>query len=189
MVHAAADLNVWVASNAEGPTKGHRVGAGLIIYAIYILAVLIWSVLRTTSLRYVAISIDMLNRWAANCQNLIIIDLRAKLIRQSHRQGIPDALNVSIVELPSLLQWVPPQTTLIFCCQYEIQHFDTRIEELLSHAEINAVYLLVFPICAPDAEVRIPGSGDERSGNDALFPVDHNGRKHLEPWQQHEYKN
>jgi hypothetical protein len=163
--------------------------AGLVAYAIYILAVLIWSASRTTGLRHVAISIDMLNRWTAICQNLIIIDLRVKAIQDSRHQGIPDALNASIVELPSLLQWIPPQTTLVFCCQSETQHFDARIEELLSRAEINAIYLLVFPICAPETEARTPGSGDDWSGNDALFPVELNRRERLESWQQRKYRN
>jgi hypothetical protein len=160
---------------------------GLIIYAIYIVLMLMWCVSRRSRLRYVMISIDQLNRWAVNCHNLIIIDLRAERIRQSYNESISSALTVSMIELPGLLQWIPPQTTLVLCYQGETPRFDAWVDELLSQAEIHAIYLLVFPICAPLREARM--SGDELSDKAVLFPVEQTGPRYLEPGRQRECKN
>jgi hypothetical protein len=152
--------------------------AGLIVYAIYILAVLIWCASRMTKLRYVKISSDLLNRWAISCQSLIVIDLRTKTMRQSHHEAAPGALNVSMIELPSLLRWIPPLTAVVFCCEGEIHGFDAEIEALLFRAEINAVYLLVFPMCAPVPKVPLT-SGGELGSKSTLFPIEQTRRRCL----------
>lgn len=133
------------------------------------------------------ISIDLLNKWTANRQNLIIIDVRARGVRRPPHETIPEALNVPASELPSLLRWLPPQTILVFCCQGEIHRFDGQLEKLLSQAEINTIYLLVFPMCASIPKVRM--SGGELSGKATVFPLGQTGRECLQPWRQYECKN
>jgi hypothetical protein len=64
---------------------------GIVIYFATLL-VLIWCASRRPRLHYFMISIDLLNRWTVNCQNLIVIDLRAKTIQQSYHETIPGAV-------------------------------------------------------------------------------------------------
>jgi hypothetical protein len=130
--------------------------AALIIYAIYVLATLIWCASRIMSLRYVPISADTLSQWSTKRENLIVIHLRAKSTRRFNRETLPGVLEVSPVELPGLLRWIPPQSSLVFCGPPRIQRFDSNVEELLFRAKINPVYFLVGSPGVPLAELRMP---------------------------------
>jgi hypothetical protein len=130
--------------------------AALIIYAIYVLATLVWCASRIMSLRYVPISADTLNQWSASRENLIVIRLHSKSMRRVDRETVPGMLDVSPLELPGLLRWIPPQSSLVFCGQPQIVRFDANIEELLFRAKINPVYFLVRPASVPLTKLRIP---------------------------------
>lgn len=130
--------------------------AALIIYAVYVLATLFWCASRMLSLRYVPISADTLYQWSASRENLIVIHLRATSTRTVDAETIPGVLEVSTVELPSLLRWIPPQSSLVFCGQPKIQRFDSNIEEMLFRAKINPVYFLIRSAGVSPAELRIP---------------------------------
>jgi hypothetical protein len=99
----------------------------------------IWCSLQT-NLAYVAISDDLLQKWEVDRQNLIVISLVPEAIGQTHRD--PDWLEASIDELPHLLRWIPPESTVVFCQAMHISQFDSEIEKILSRAAIDTVYLL-----------------------------------------------
>lgn len=130
--------------------------AALIIYAVYVLAMLFWCASRLMSLRYVSISADTLNQWSASRENLIVIHLRAKSTRCRKSETIPGVLEVSACELAGLLRWIPPQSSLVFCGQPRIERFDPHIEELLFRAKINPVYFLTGSAGVSHAELGIP---------------------------------
>jgi hypothetical protein len=131
----------------------------LIVFAVYGLAVLIWCASQMASLRYATIPVEMLNRWTADCQNLIVINLQSKSIPGADVATMNAVLDASLMELPSLLRWIPPETRLVFCCPGRMRKFDGRIEELLFRAKINPVYLLALPALEPVSNVGIPRNG------------------------------
>jgi hypothetical protein len=101
---------------------------------------LIWCSVRT-NLAYIVISEAELSQWRIERQNLVIIDLSPKAMAWLHG-SVPNSLDVSERELASLLQWLPPQSTLVFCHRVHINHFDQQIEETLFRAAIDTVYVL-----------------------------------------------
>ncbi len=137
----------------------------LIVFAIYGLAVLIWCASQMASLRYVTIPVEILNRWTTDCQNLIVINLQSKSIPGADDATMSVALDASLMELPSLLRWIPPETRLVFSCPGRMRKFDGRIEELLFRAKINPVYLL-----APPVRERVSNLGMPRNGRLARLP-------------------
>lgn len=132
--------------------------AALIVIGVYVLTMLIWSATQMGSLRYQAISFDQLNRWMISCDNLMVIHLQAKPEPRADNETIASILDVSTIELPSLLRWMPPHTTLVFYCPGQFQRFDARIEELLFRAEINPVYFLSLPIREPVSSIGVSGN-------------------------------
>jgi hypothetical protein len=132
--------------------------AALIVVGVYVMAMLIWSATQMGSLRYQAISFETLNQWTASCENLMVIYLQAKPAPRADNAAIPSMLVVSTIELPNLLRWMPPQTTLVFCCPGEFRRFDAKVEELLFLAEINPVYFLPLPIREPVSSAGMSGN-------------------------------
>lgn len=130
--------------------------AALIIYAVYVLATLFWCASRMFSLRYVPITAETLHEWSTSRENLIVIHLSAKSSYRADPKTIPGVLEVSTLELPTLLRWIPPESSLVFCGQPEIQRFDSNIEEMLFRAKINPVYFLIRPSGVPRTQLRIP---------------------------------
>jgi hypothetical protein len=112
----------------------------IICYSVCASVFMIWCSLQT-NLAYVVISDTLLNRWKIERQNLIVIDLFPEATGWV-RGGAPDSLQVSEHALASLLQWIPPPTTVVFCHRIHIDHFDGKIEETLFRAAIDTVYLL-----------------------------------------------
>jgi hypothetical protein len=130
----------------------------LILIGVYVLAMLVWSATQIGSLRYEALSFETLNRWMSSCDNLMVIHLQTKPAPRADNETIPSILDVSTVELPNLLRWMPPHTTLVFCCPGEFRRFDANIEELLFRAEINPVYVLSLPVHEPVSSIGVSGN-------------------------------
>lgn len=146
---------------------------GLIVYAIYVAVVVIWSVAcgtsQATALSYATISVELLKEWESCGKNLIVIDLirtpPARAASGTYCEPLSGTLSVSIAELHDVLRWIPPLTTLVFCCRGEVSRFDPNIEQHLLQAQINVVYWIVLP-----AAVSIPvkaSPGDEL--DDSIF--------------------
>ena len=89
---------------------------GLIIFMLYTLVVLIWCTSQSPDeLSYIVISPDQLDKWKIIAPNLIIFDLRMRRRPDFEYTEIPDVFQVSTMELPDMLQWIPPLTTVVFC--------------------------------------------------------------------------
>ena len=154
-------------------------GTGLIIFGIYALVVLIWCLSRAANPHYVLISTDQLNNWRVNCKNLIVIDLGCGSTSEPGQEVVPGALSTSCTQLPGLLQWIPPLTTLVICCRERIHGFDGHIEALLLQANITAVYWVVLPV-----RISIPLTRIRRAElNDCAIStcVEQTGRRSFQP--------
>lgn len=130
----------------------------LIVTGVYVLTMLMWSATQVSSLRYEEISFEKLDRWMTSRENLLVIHLQSKPEPRADNEAIPSILDVSRVELPNLLRWMPPHTTLVFCCAGQFPRFDAKIEELLFRAEISPIYFLPLPIREPVPSAGITGS-------------------------------
>jgi hypothetical protein len=131
----------------------------LMVYTIYASAVLIWSTSRghnnnngvraacnhpssKSEIDYVAIPGFLLRDWIERSGNLVIFDLSADRQRSADDERFPEMLVTSISDLPNLLKWLPPASTVVFSCGDDIERFDTQIEDALLRLGIEAVYLL-----------------------------------------------
>jgi hypothetical protein len=144
----------------------------LILYAICASALVIWSTLsRNDSLRqrcshpasksrisYVAVTTFFLHEWAKCYPDLVIFDLCTDSERNARHENIPWSLTVSKADLPNLLKWLPPKSTVVLSCGDGIKHLDTQTEGALLQLGIEAIYLLDrgvnFPLTVTSDERR-----------------------------------
>ena len=89
--------------------KDFLMEVALTLYTIFAIVVVIWcSIPRTRpSVNYVTISRTMLNCLRQWNDDLVVVEVRG-----ARRCVIQDALNVSPAQLPLLLRWIPPRTTI-----------------------------------------------------------------------------
>jgi hypothetical protein len=133
----------------------------LMVYTIYASAVLIWSTSRgrnnndnndvraacthpssKSQIDYVSIPSFLLRDWIERTENLLVFDLSADSQRYANDERFPEMLVTSMSDLPNLLKWLPPESTVVFSCGDDIERFDTQIEDALLRLGIEAVYLL-----------------------------------------------
>jgi len=72
----------------------------------------------------------------------MIFDLCINSKRNMRHGDIPGSLTVSKGDLPNLLKWLPPRSTVAFSCGDGIKRLDPQIEGTLLQLGIEAVYLL-----------------------------------------------
>ena len=111
----------------------------LTLYFIFAAAVLIWcSIPRTKpSVNYVRISRTMLNCLRQWNDGLVVVRVGGAVKRVA--QG---ALNVPADQLPLLLRWIPPRTTLVLCGASELTLGRRDIAMTLLRLDIEVVYVL-----------------------------------------------
>ncbi|HYW38469.1 MAG TPA: hypothetical protein VE957_10175 [Terriglobales bacterium] len=128
----------------------------LIFYAICASALLIWSTSRRnydlrhrcappaskSRIDYVAIPSFSLRGWIACNPNLVVFDLHSKNARSAGQESFPGMLTVSMNDLPNLLKWLPPESTVVFSCGDDLERFNAEIEGTLLQVGIKAIYFL-----------------------------------------------
>jgi hypothetical protein len=125
----------------------------LVLYSIWASAVLVGSTLldeeRMLSpqmscggFEYLAIPDHSFLELMEQHQNLIIFDLHADRGASGWSELISYWLSISAVNLPRVLKWLPPASTVVFCCKHAAEQLDTRIKTILLHLGIERVYFL-----------------------------------------------
>jgi hypothetical protein len=128
----------------------------LILYAIGASALVIWSTLRSdggirqrtcqptprSTVCYIAIPNFLLHEWTKCYSDLVIFDLCPDSTRRTRRQNIPGSIRVVKDELPNLLKWLPPKSTVVFSGDDSIRPLGAQIESTLLQLGIEAIYLL-----------------------------------------------
>jgi len=111
----------------------------LTLYVIFATAALIWcSIPRTKpSVNYVRISRTMLN-----CLRKLNDDLVVVQVRSTGKRAAQGALNVPADQLPLLLRWIPPRTTLVLCGASELTLCRRDVAMTLLRLDIEVVYVL-----------------------------------------------
>jgi hypothetical protein len=111
----------------------------LTLYTIFATVVVIWcSIPRTRpSVNYVTISRTMLNCLRQWNDDLVVVEVRG-----ARRCVIQDALNVSPDQLPLLLRWIPPRTTIVLCGASEVLRCRSEVAMTLLRVGIEVVYVL-----------------------------------------------
>lgn len=122
----------------------------LAAYTLFASALLIWMTARdrmrsdggnVQTLKYEAISPDLLNVWRICCTNLIVIDLRPRNVVKT-TPGFPDALTIPSEQLTCILLWLPPESKLVFFEESGLERFDSSTESIFSGFGIHTVYFL-----------------------------------------------
>jgi hypothetical protein len=111
----------------------------LTLYLIFATVALIWcSIPRTKpSINYVRISQAMLNCLRQWNDDLVVVE-----VRNTGKRLIQGALNVPADQLPLLLRWIPPQTTLVLCGPSEVVLWRLDIASTLLRLGIEVVFVL-----------------------------------------------
>jgi len=111
----------------------------LTLYVIFATAALIWcSIPRTKpSVNYVRISRTMLSCLRKWNDDLVVVQ-----VRSTGKPVVQGALNVSADQLPLLLRWIPPRTTLVLCGASEAVLRHDEIAMALLMVSIEFVFLL-----------------------------------------------
>ena len=98
---------------------------------------------------YVVIPSFLLLEWA-NCNpNLVIFDLQAHGERNAKLESISGSLRVCPGEIPGLLKWLPPKSTVVLSDGSVIERFDPQSESILLRLGIDVIYFLDRSIAFP----------------------------------------
>ena len=116
-------------------------------------AVLVWSTLldegrilspqkSRDGFEYVAIPNQSFLELMQQHSNLVIFDVHADRRASGWSELIFYRLPISAVDLPRVLKWLPPASTVVFCCRRVAERLDTRIKTILWQLGIETVYFL-----------------------------------------------
>jgi hypothetical protein len=125
----------------------------LVFYSICASTVLVWSTLLHEGYRlssqisrkwidYVAIPDHFLFEWLEQCPGIVIFDVHAGRGDRGWRQFVSHWLTISAIDLPTVLKWLPPASTVVFCCKDATEQIDTRTKTILLELGIGTVYFL-----------------------------------------------
>jgi hypothetical protein len=91
----------------------------------------------------------------------VIFDIHADRGVSGQSEFISYWLPISVVDLPGVLKWLPPASSVAFCCKDAAEQLDSRIKTILLQLGIRIVYFLddssvvqADRSCAPDVSAR-----------------------------------
>jgi hypothetical protein len=93
-------------------------------------------------IEYVVIPSFSFHEWAHCHPNLVIFDLVADYERNAWHESIPDPLQVSLGDLPGLLKWLPPESTVVVSGGGVMERLDENSESALFRLGIDVIFLL-----------------------------------------------
>jgi hypothetical protein len=113
-------------------------------YCACVILVLIWCSADANRLRleYRPVSVEIVNRWAAASREPLFFELHTGAEREVLQS---DMLSVTFTQFESMVEWIPPDSVLVFRSECEIQHFDSFVEKKLLSMGIAAVYWMRDP--------------------------------------------
>lgn len=123
----------------------------LVLYSIWASVVLVWSTLldegrmlnpqmSRDGFEYVGIPDHSFLELMEQHPNLVIFDVHADRGASGWSELISYWLPISVVDLPRVLKWLPPQSAVVFCCRHATEQLDTRIKTILLQLGIGTVY-------------------------------------------------
>jgi hypothetical protein len=138
----------------RNPAKGmEEMLVILVFYSIWASTVLVWSTLldegrmfnpqmSRDGFEYVAIPDQSFLELMQQHSNLVIFDVHADRGASGWSELISYWLPISAVDLPRVLKWLPPASTVVFCCRRVAERLGTRIKTILLQLGIGTVYFL-----------------------------------------------
>jgi hypothetical protein len=90
-------------------------GIALLCYVLYALIILIWCSLRGSSDDYCLISPDLLEQWCSTRSDLIVFEMHPDSRDRSPEPAGANMLATTPSRLRSIVDWIPPGSTLVFC--------------------------------------------------------------------------
>ena len=125
----------------------------LVFYSICASTVLVWSTLSHKEyglspqksrkwIDYVAIPDHLLFEWLELWPGIMIFDVHAGRGYREWSQFVSHWLPISAIDVPTVLRWLPPASTVVFCCKDATEQIDTRTKTILLELGIETVYFL-----------------------------------------------
>jgi hypothetical protein len=114
-------------------------GIALVGFVVYAIAILVWCSFRKPSVEHVLVSAAVLQRWAQVRSDLIIFELHPDGACRPHPVS-SDVLTATPSSLKSLLEWIPPCTTLVMCDRGLSSRSIQLIEQRLTLRNISRIY-------------------------------------------------
>jgi hypothetical protein len=133
-------------------------------YILYACCVIIWCSLHKTAVEHVAISPGLLRRWSCGCSDLLVFEVHPDGEEQpqaaadrdrsptAHDGALPasggglatrdDVLQATPSSLKNLLQWIPPDSTVVLCNCGLSSRSVRMIEQRLVLQNLSRVYWL-----------------------------------------------
>jgi hypothetical protein len=125
-------------------------------YILYACGVMIWCSLHKAAVEHVAISPGLLRRWSHGCSDLLVFELHPDGEEQLEApacDNVPavhddvlaagdDVLQATPSSLKNLLQWIPPDSTVVLCNCGLSSRSVRMIEQRLVLQNLSRVYWL-----------------------------------------------
>jgi|HubBroStandDraft_5_1064220.scaffolds.fasta_scaffold35799_2 hypothetical protein len=89
-------------------------GIGLIAYIVYASSILVWCSLNDEWADVKLVSPSLLQQWLGSRSDLIVLDLQSEGTRPP-TSAPGDFLSVMPSSLAALMDWIPPESTLVLC--------------------------------------------------------------------------
>ncbi len=115
---------------------------GLVAYVLYASFILIWCSLSEDWAEMIFISPGVVQQWLVSRSDIIVFSLRPEGGLQPPAEARPDFLSVTPSSLQSLMDWIPPDSTLILCNHGVSSRSALRIQQGLLLRQIPHIYWL-----------------------------------------------
>jgi len=114
----------------------------LVCYFLYAAAILIWCSLSGDWLQYLVISPDQLEQWSASRSDLIVFEMHPDRKNQPVVFAVGTFLTTTPSGLKGLLDWIPPDSTLVFCNRGISSRSIQNVQQLLVLHQLSRIYWL-----------------------------------------------
>lgn len=114
----------------------------LVCYFLYASIILIWCSLSGDWVDYFVISPDQLEQWSATRSDLIVFEMRPDCKGQPSIFPEGGLLAATPSSLKRLVDWIPPDSTLVFCNRGISSRSVQNVQQFLMLHRLSRIYWL-----------------------------------------------
>jgi len=115
---------------------------GLIAYVLYASSILIWCSVQDDCVNVNLVSTGLLQQWLGSRSDLIVFELQPERRSGPADHTSEDFLTVTPSELAAMMDWIPPDSTLVFCNRGVSSRAVSQIQKLLALRNVSRVFWL-----------------------------------------------
>ena len=114
----------------------------LVCYFLYATIILIWCSASGDWVEYFVISPDQLEQWCATRSDLIVFEMHPDCKGQPPILADRDFLPATPSSLKGLVDWIPPDSTLVFCNRGISSRSVQNVQQFLFLHHLSRIYWL-----------------------------------------------